>query len=158
MNDKDFLHLAIEQAKESMSQGGFPAGSVLVKNGKITSKGVSLGYALHDPTSHSDTAAIREACKVLQTTDLTGATLYSSVQPCLMCFSVTNWAGVSRIVFGCKKTPEMVKKNYYEGTTDIFEVNKNNTKQIELLYIPDFEQEMRTLIVDWERKINLPKK
>lgn len=158
MNDKDFLHLAIEQVKESMRQGGFPAGAVLVKDGKIISKGISLGYTLHDPTSHSETASIRDSCKILKTSDLTGAILYASLQPCLMCFSVANWAGVSRIVFGCKKTPEMVKKNYYEGVTDIFAVNKNNTKKIELLYIPDFEQEMHGIIADWEQKINLSKK
>jgi len=142
MDNKQYLKLAVEQAKESVSQGGFPAGAVVVKDDKIISKGVSLGFKLNDPTSHAETSSIREACKTLQTTDLSGAILFASLQPCLMCFSVANWAGISRIVFGCKKTEDMVKKNYYEGMTDLNRVNEQNNRKIGLVFIPDFEQEM----------------
>lgn len=152
MDDKEYLKLAVEQAKESVKQGGFPAGAVVVKDGKIISKGVSLGFKLNDPTSHAETFSIREACKKLQTTDLTGVTLYASLQPYLMCFSVANWAGITRIVFGCKKTEEMAKKGYYEGITDIYQVNKENNRQIEIEYLPGFEQEMLELVKNWEEK------
>jgi len=152
MDDKEYLKLAVEQAKESVKQGGFPAGAVVVKDGKIISKGVSLGFKLNDPTSHAETFSIREAYKKLQTTDLTGVTLYASLQPCLMCFSVANWAGITRIVFGCKKTEEMAKKGYYEGITDIYQVNKENNRQIEIEYLPGFEQEMLELVKNWEEK------
>lgn len=150
MKDLGFLKSAVEQAKESVKEGGFPAGAVVVKDGEIISKGISIGFLLHDPTSHAETASIREACKNLRTTDLNGFTLYASLQPCLMCFSVANWAGVSRIVYGCNKTEEMVKKNYYEGKTDIEKINEQNNRKIELLYIPDFEKEMLDLINKWE--------
>ncbi len=153
MNDKDYLKLAIKQAKKSVDQGGFPAGAVVVKNGKVISEGVSLGFKLNDPTSHAETASIREACRQLQTTNLDGATLYASLQPCLMCFSVANWAGITRIVYGCQKSDEMISKNYYEGKTDINEVNKQNNRQIELSYIPDFEDEMLKLVKKWENEI-----
>lgn len=152
MEDKQYLKLAVEQAKESVNQGGFPAGAVVVKDNKIISKGVSLGFKLNDPTSHAETSSIREACRKLQTTDLTGATLYASLQPCLMCFSVANWAGITRIMFGCKKTEEMVKKGYYEGITDVYQVNKENSRQIKIEYLPDFEQEMLELVKNWEEK------
>ena len=154
MNDKQYLQLAVKQAKKSFESGGFPAGAVVVKDRKIIAEGVSLGFKLNDPTSHAETSSIREACKKLGTTDLTGATLYSSLQPCLMCFSVANWAGITRIVFGCKKTEEIVKKGYYEGTTDIYQVNKNNTRQIEIIYLPDFEKEAIGLIEAWEKMKN----
>ena len=124
MDDNGFLRLAVEQAKKSVNEGGFPAGAIVVKDEQIIAEGISLGFKLNDPTSHAETVSIREACKKLQTTDLTGATLYASLQPCLMCFSVANWAGITRIVFGCKKTKEMAKKGYYEGITDIYQVNK----------------------------------
>jgi tRNA(Arg) A34 adenosine deaminase TadA len=150
MRDLDFLKSAVGQAKKSVKEGGFPAGAIIVKGGEIVSKGVSIGFLLHDPTSHAETASIREACKRLQTTNLNGATLYASLQPCLMCFSVANWAGVSRIVYGCNKTEEMVKKSYYEGKTDIEKINEQNNRKIELLYIPDFEKEMLDLISKWE--------
>ncbi len=150
MRDLDFLKSAVGQASKSVKEGGFPAGAIVVRDGEIVSKGVSIGFSLHDPTSHAETASIREACKKLQTTNLSGATLYASLQPCLMCFSVANWAGVSRIVYGCNKTEEMVKKSYYEGRTDIEKVNEQNNRKIEILYIPDFEKEMLDLINKWE--------
>ncbi|HBP51423.1 MAG: Guanine deaminase [Candidatus Shapirobacteria bacterium GW2011_GWE1_38_10] len=150
-NDKKFLRKAVDQAKKSVELGGFPAGAVVVKNGKIISKGVSLGNILHDPTSHAETSSMREACKKLKGY-LEGATLYASLEPCLMCFEASNWTGVSKIVYGCKKTEEMAKKNYYEGVNEIRKINKKNNRQIELKYIPDFEKEMLTLVKKWESK------
>jgi len=150
--DKKYLKLAVNQAKKSVKLGGFPAGALIVMDGKIISRGVSLGYIIHDPTSHAETSCIRSACKKLKVTDLDGATLYASLEPCLMCFQVGNWAGISRIIFGCKKTKEMANKSYYEGMNDVRKINKKNNKQIELKYIPDYEEEMLTLIKIWESK------
>lgn len=152
MNNKDFLKLAVEQAKKSVEQGGFPAGAVMEKGGKVISEGVSLGFSLHDPTEHAETSAIRKACQKLQTTNLEGAVLYASLQPCLMCFSVANWAGISKIVYGCRKTEKMAKKNYYEGVNEVEEINKKNNRQIEIEFIPDYEQEMLELVKNWEKK------
>lgn len=155
MDDKGYLKLALEQAKESLQKGGFPAGAVVVKDGEVISKGVSLGFILNDPTSHAETAAIREACSTLKTSNLEGATLYESLACCVMCFSVANWAGISRIISGCKKTADMVTKGYYEGTTDIESLNNQNTRKIELVYIPDFENESLEIIKEWEKKNGL---
>lgn len=152
MEDKQYLKLAVEQAKKSVDEGGFPAGAVVVKGGSVISESVSLGFKLNDPTSHAETASMREACKKLKTTDLSGITLYASLQPCLMCFSVANWSGISRIVFGCRKTEEMVRKSYYEGFTDVNVVNEENNRKIELIFLPDFEQEMLDLVKSWEDK------
>lgn len=150
--DTDSLKLAVKQAKKSVLQEGFPAGAVVVKNGKVISKGISIGFKIHDPTSHAETASIREACKKLSTTDLSGATLYASLQPCLMCFSVAYWAGISRIVYGTKKTKEMIDREYYEGASNVEKINKLNNRGIELVYLPDFEQESLRLIRRWEKE------
>ncbi len=152
MNDEEFLKLAIEQSRKSAEQGGFPAGAVVVKDGKVISEGISIGFSLHDPTSHAETAAVREACKKLGTTDLTGATLYESVECCVMCFSVCNWAGISRITYAAKKTPEMVSKGYYEGHTNNETLNKENTRQMEVVHASEFEKESLTVIEEWEKK------
>jgi len=151
MTDKEHLKLAIEQARKSVREGGFPAGAVVVKDGKVISSGISVGNKLNDSTSHAEMVAIREACKVLKTSDLSGATLYASMQPCTMCFSAANWAGISKIVYGCKKTDEMAKKGYYEGMNDIKELNNKNNRKIELKYVPDFEAEVLELIKNWEK-------
>ena len=148
--DLTFLKLALEQAEESVKQGGFPAGAIIVKDGQIITKGVSLGFKLNDPTSHAETSSIRQAWKKLKTIDLNGATLYASLQPCLMCFSVANWSGISKIVYGCKKTEEMVSKDYYEGKTDISLINEENNRKIELVFLPDFEQQSLDLVKKWE--------
>ena len=148
LKDKEFLKMAIEQSRESVEKGGFPAGAVVVKNGKVISRGISIGYQLNDPTSHSETSSIRKECKKLKTINLDGGTLYASLQPCMMCFSVANWAGISRIVYACRK--ELVPKNYYEGSVDIHEVNEKNNRKIELVFIPDFEKESLSLVKKWE--------
>ncbi len=152
MNDRDFLKLAVDQGKKSVEEGGFPAGAVVVKDGKVIAEGISLGYRIHNPTEHAETSAIRKACKLVGSSNLDGATLYESLECCNMCFSVATWSGISRIVYACRKTPEMVNKQYYEGTTDNEALNENNNTKIELVYIPDFEEEVLAMVKDWESK------
>lgn len=152
MEDIEFLMLAVDQARKSIDQGGFPAGAIVVKDGKVISEGVSLGWKLHDPTEHAETSAIKRACKEIGSSNLEGATLYASLEGCNMCFLVSNWAGVSKIVYACRRTPEMVSKLYYEGQTNIHTLNNSNSRKIELVFIPDFEQECLELIKKWEEK------
>ena len=152
MNDKDYLKLALEQARNSVEQGGFPAGAIIVKDGKIVAEGISVGFKNNDPTGHAETAAIRAACLNLKTHSLEGAVMYESLECCNMCFSVAYWAGISKIVYACRKTPEMVKNRYYEGSTDHEGINESNNRQIELVFIPDFEKESLAIVQDWEEK------
>jgi tRNA(Arg) A34 adenosine deaminase TadA len=152
MTDKDFLKLAIKQGKRSVEEGGFPAGAVVVKDGKVIAEGVSLGWKLHDPTEHAETSAIKKACNKVGSSNLGGATLYESLECCNMCFSVSNWAGISKIVYACRKTPEMVKKFYYEGSTDNKVLNDSNNQKIETVFIPDYEQEVLDTVKAWEEK------
>lgn len=151
-NDKEFLKMAVEKAKGSVEKGGFPAGAVLVKDGEIVAEGISIGFELADPTSHAETACVRQACKKLKTIDLSGSVLYASLQPCVMCYCSSNWARVERIVYGCRKTKEMAEKQYYEGYHDLQSLNETSIHQIKFTYISDFEEEMLELIEQWETK------
>lgn len=150
--DKKFLRLAVDQAIKSVEGGGFPAGAIVVKDGKVIAEGVSLGFKLHDPTEHAETSAIRKACKVVGSSNLEGATLYESLECCNMCFSVSNWAGIKRIVYACRKNLEMIGKFYYEGNTSNQTLNDTNNNKIETVFILDFEQECLKLIKKWEDK------
>lgn len=150
MDDQKYLKIAIEQARKSVNMGGFPAGAIIVKDGKVVSEAVSTGFKHNDPTGHAETAAIREACKNLKTSSLEGAVLFESVECCAMCFSVAYWAGISRIVFAAKKTPEMVSRGYYEGNTDNQDLNKENNRQIDLRFVPELQQESLEVIQEWE--------
>lgn len=150
-NDKKFIEEATIQAKESFKKGGFPAGAVVVKDNKVISRGVSLGASLNDPTSHAEICAVREACKALETTDLSGCVLYSSMEPCLMCFSAANWAGISKTAYACKRTKKMITDGYYEGNADNLEINQLNNKKTDIVFVPGFEDEVMQVIGDWEK-------
>lgn len=152
MDNNIFLKMAVDMAKKSADLGGFPAGAVVVRDNKIIAEGLSLGFSQNDPTGHAESCAIRDACKRLSTVDLSSCTLYASLQPCLMCFSAATWSNISKIVYGCKKTEEMLKKRYYEGANDVAEINKQNTHKIELIYMPDFETNMHAIISQWEKQ------
>ena len=153
MDHITFLKQAVDLAKKSVALGGFPDGAVIVKDDNIIADGLSLGFSQNDPTGHAESCVIREVCKKLGTVDLSSCVLYASLQPCIMCFSAAVWANIGKIVYGCKKTEEMVKKRYYEGTNDVAEINKQNTHKIELVYLPHFEDEMKTIIGNWEKTI-----
>lgn len=149
--DKKFLKLAIEQARKSIELGGFPAGAVLVKNGKVISATGSIGFKEHDPSAHAESKAIRNACLDLATSDLTGATLYGSMESCNMCFSTAFWAGVTRIVYAAAKTPEMVAKSYYEGATSNKVLNESNGRNMEIVHIPDLEEAALNVLAEWQK-------
>ena len=148
MTDKEFLIKAIEKAKESVSKGGFPAGAVVVKNGEIIGSGISIGNLLNDPTSHGEMASIRDACKNIKTADLSGAVLYASMEPCLMCFGASMWASVSKIIFACSK--KKVSEEYYGGHYKSQEINTNLSHPLELIHVVDLEEESLSVVREWE--------
>ena len=152
MSDKEYLQLAIEEARKSAEAGGFPAGAVIVKDGEIIARSGSGKEGSNDPTAHAETSVIRKACEKLGTSNLKGVTMYESLQACLMCFSVANWAKISKIVFAAKKTQEMVSKGYYEGVTDEAKVNQENTHHIEVVHFSELEQESLQVVKEWEEQ------
>jgi guanine deaminase len=95
MSDEKFMRAAIGEAKK----GDFPFGAVIVKEDKIISKTHNTAKGL-DPTAHSEINAIREACRILNTNDLSGCILYTTSEPCPMCFTAAWWAKISKIVYG----------------------------------------------------------
>lgn len=148
MEDKKFLREAIEKAKESVVKGGFPAGAVVVKDGKIIGSGISIGNTLFDPTSHGEIAAIRNACVNLKTSELLNTVIYTSMEPCSMCFSATMWAGIMKIVFACSK--EKVSEQYYGGHYHIMTINGQLIHPIQLVHIADLENESLNVVREWE--------
>lgn len=112
MNDEQFIKLAIDEARKSQDAGGAPIGAILVKNGEVIAKGQSLVWPMKDPSAHGETQCLRNACQKLQILDLTGFTLYSTLESCSMCLGCAAWCKLSRIVFGAFK--EDVEPNPYE--------------------------------------------
>ncbi len=112
MNDEEFMQLAIQEAKKSKEAGGTPIGAVLVKDKKVIATGRSLVWPLKDPTAHGETQCLKSACQKLQSLDLSGCTLYSTLESCSMCLGCAGWCSLSKIVFGAFR--EDVEPNPYE--------------------------------------------
>jgi len=95
MDDEAFMRLAMVEANVAP----FPFGCILVKGNEVIATGRSGETGTYDPTAHAEINAIRSACTHLQSIDLSGTTLYSTCEPCPMCFSASWWAKIDRIVF-----------------------------------------------------------
>jgi guanine deaminase len=149
--DKQQLIYAIEKSRESAAAGGFPAGAIIVKDGQIIGEGISIGAKLHDPTSHAELSAIRSACTKIGNSDLSGATLYASLEPCLMCLGAAMWSGMSRIVFACSS--KKVATEYYGGNYATAAIASKFNKPIELEHIAELEDTSLTLVHQWESSL-----
>lgn len=96
----EFLKEAVRLSDENIKSGkGGPFGCVIVKDGKIIAKGSNLVTSSNDPTAHAEVVAIREACKTLNTFQLTGCELYTSCEPCPMCLGAIYWARPDKVYY-----------------------------------------------------------
>jgi guanine deaminase len=99
-----FIKIAIEEGRKGMrnNEGG-PFGAVIVRNGKIIAKGHNLVIKTNDPTAHAEIVALRRASAKLKRFDLSDCEIYSSCEPCPMCFSAIHWAKMKKLYFGCTR-------------------------------------------------------
>src|ERR1051326_2715439 len=93
---------ALRLARKGEREGEVPAGAVVVIGCEIVGRGWNSPMARHDPTAHAEILAIREAAATLRNYRLTGATLYSTLEPCAMCAGALVAARVARLVFGAR--------------------------------------------------------
>lgn len=101
--DRAFMQMAIDLSVKNIDEGGGPFGAVIVRDGKYIASGTNRVVPNNDPTAHAEVVAIRNACRVLGTFDLSGCTVYASCEPCPMCLSALYWAGVERICYANTK-------------------------------------------------------
>jgi guanine deaminase len=100
MNDVSMMMRAIALSSKAAADGGGPFGAVVALNGKILGEGVNTVVPGRDPTAHAEISAIRAACASVGSHDLSGATIFTSCEPCPMCLGAIWWARIGRIVFG----------------------------------------------------------
>ena len=97
----EYMKKANELAKYSMEHNkGGCFGSVIVKNGVIVGEGYNTVTSDNDCTSHGEINAIRNACKNLNTFDLSGCELYTSAYPCPMCLGAIMWSNIKTVYYG----------------------------------------------------------
>ena len=97
---QDYMRRAIAKAREGMEKGQTPFGACIVKDGEVLACSHNTVWATTDITAHAEVSAIREACRKLGAVELTGSVIYSTCEPCPMCFSACHWAKIGKIVFG----------------------------------------------------------
>ena len=99
MTKEELMRRAIELSADSVRNGGGPFGAVIARNGEIIAEG-SNGVAIYnDPTAHAEVSTIRKACQKLNTFDLSGCEIYTSCEPCPMCFGAIYWAHLDKIYY-----------------------------------------------------------
>lgn len=99
----DFMARAIEISRQAALSGdGAPFGAVVVQNGEIVGEGVNRVVATHDPTSHGEVEALRDAGRRLGTWDLSGCELYTSCEPCEMCVAAMFWARIAKVYYASR--------------------------------------------------------
>ena len=100
--DEHYLRRAIDMARRGIIQGQTPFGCCIVKNDAVIALAHNTVWRDMNITAHAEINAIEQACADLQTIDLSGGILYTTCEPCPMCFSAAHWARLSRIVFGAR--------------------------------------------------------
>jgi guanine deaminase len=102
--DVKFMEMAVQMAHENvLVKGGGPFGAVIVKDGKIIGTGCNNVTTSNDPTAHAEVQAIRDACKKLNTFQLTDCEIYTSCEPCPMCIGAIYWARPKAVYYACTK-------------------------------------------------------
>jgi tRNA(Arg) A34 adenosine deaminase TadA len=97
---KKYMERAIAVADEGIKKGNSPFGSCIVKGGKVVAVAHNTVLTKKDATNHAEMNAIRAACRKLRSHELRGCTVYSTTEPCPMCFSAIHWAKIGAIVYG----------------------------------------------------------
>ena len=101
-DDKYYMNLALKEAKKAYIQDEVPIGCIIVKNGQIISKKYNQKTIKNIATYHAEILAINAACKKLNTWYLDNCTLYTTVEPCLMCTGAIIQSRISKVVYGTK--------------------------------------------------------
>ena len=98
--DEEFMRQALAEAEEARLDGEVPVGAVVVIDGEIKGRGHNVVITGNDPTAHAEVVALREAAKVTRNYRLTGAVLYSTIEPCAMCAGAIVHSRIARLVYG----------------------------------------------------------
>ena len=114
MTDEHFMRQAMQEARKAFEDGEVPIGAVVVLNNRIIGRGYNHVERLNDCTAHAEMIALTAAFNTLGSKYLMEATLYVTVEPCLMCAGALYWSKIGRIVYAAADD----KNSYRRGTGD----------------------------------------
>ena len=103
LTPEELMRMAIRLSEENVAAGGGPFGAVIAREGKVIATGTNRVTPDCDPTAHAEVSVIRAAAGKLGTFDLSGCEIYTSCEPCPMCFGAIYWARLDRMYYGNDK-------------------------------------------------------
>lgn len=145
---KEAVELSGESLKVSdgvLPKGG-PFGAVIYKDGQKVAGGYNHVLAHHDPSAHGEVQAIREACRVLGTWDLSGCVLYTSCEPCPMCLMTSKWANIETIYFAADRK-DAARIGFKDD--DLYALLKPSVYAVQ---IPECREEAVEIMRQWHSK------
>ena len=110
MTDEYFMLQAVKEAKKAFGGGEVPIGAIVVMSDKIIARGYNQVERLNDPTAHAEILALTSAFNFLGSKYLPDATIYITVEPCLMCAGALFWSKIGRVVYGADDEKNGYKK------------------------------------------------
>lgn len=125
-DDNYYMNVALKQAQKAYNNNEVPVGAVIVHDGKIISKSYNKRQKNHDVLGHAEIGAINKATKKLKTWILEGATLYVTLEPCLMCAGAILQARIKRVVYATTEP----KFGVVESKMKIFDEKFNHKVEV----------------------------
>ena len=110
MNDESYMQLALKEARKAFDSGEVPVGAVIVMNNKVIAKAFNQVELLNDSTAHAEILALTTAYNYLGSKYLPDATIYVTLEPCLMCCGALYWSRIGKIVYGADDEKNGYKK------------------------------------------------
>jgi tRNA(adenine34) deaminase len=114
MDDAHYMKMALAEAEKAFAEDEVPVGAVIVLNNRIIARGYNQVEKLKDCTAHAEVIALTSAFNYLGSKYLPEATIYITVEPCLMCAGALYWSKIGRIVYGASDE----KNGYLHVTRD----------------------------------------
>jgi tRNA(Arg) A34 adenosine deaminase TadA len=147
---KEFMLLALKEARRNLKDmRGGPFGACIVKNGKVISVARNTVLKDNDATCHAEINAIRKASKKLNDFRLTGCAIYSTTEPCPMCFSAIHWARLEAVVFGTSIS-DAKKIGFNELSIPAKKMQTKGASDVRIISA-FLQKECRNLFQDWAK-------
>lgn len=143
---------AIKKAKEGVLQGQSPFAAVIVRGGKVLAAAHNTVLKDNDSTAHAEINAIKAASKKIKNWNLSGCTIFSTCEPCPMCFAACHWARISKIFYGAS-IADAIKAGFNELTISAEIMKEKGHSKLEI--IPGFMlKENLELFEFWKKRIS----
>lgn len=137
-----YMEIAKKLSDENLiTNHGGPFGAVIVKDNKVIGKGSNNVLKNNDPTAHAEIMAIRDACKNINSYDLSGSVIYTSCYPCPMCLSAIIWANIKKVYYGNTKVDAANIGFRDDFIYDFITKLSNNEEDKNILELLDLDRE-----------------